>query len=252
MSAPASVEPERSAPSRNLRGARFAPGGPGVLLLALVLSVVLLVASVASVVWWTRRSPAGAGWFTYGSGTGQPAPFTQDRPGMMGGSQAMGGLGMMGGRVWLAGDGVTVTSIPAARARAVEASTPQGLRPGEVMWFSNAFYVVLEDASGRPVTEVIVDPASGAVSTEPGPAMMWNTGSRSANVSEAQARGIAAAWLRTNRPGESVSSVLALPGYYTLDTQVAGRPVAMLSVNAVTGVVWYHTWHGGFIAEEEH
>jgi hypothetical protein len=25
----------------------------------------------------------------------------------------------------------------------------------------------------------------------------------------------------------------------------------MLSVNATTGAVWYHTWHGTFIAKED-
>jgi len=27
--------------------------------------------------------------------------------------------------------------------------------------------------------------------------------------------------------------------------------VGMLSVNATTGAVWYHTWHGTFIAKED-
>ena len=58
-------------------------------------------------------------------------------------------------------------------------------------------------------------------------------------------------WLRTHRPGESVASVDAYPGYYTIDTTVNGKPAGMLSVNATTGAVWYHTWHGGFVAEED-
>ncbi|HVN11539.1 MAG TPA: hypothetical protein VMT69_05565 [Kineosporiaceae bacterium] len=166
--------------------------------------------------------------------------------GMMGGS-----AGMMSGRVWLAGDGVPVTSIEAARARAERAAAPAGLHPGEVIQFTANVYVELKDASGASVTEVLVDPLTGAVSTEPGPAMMWNTGTRSATVSTDQATSVATDWLRTHGPGESVASVDAYPGYYTIDTTVNGKPAGMLSVNATTGAVWYHTWHGGFVAEED-
>lgn len=40
----------------------------------------------------------------------------------------------------------------------------------------------------------------------------------------------------------------AFPGYYTFDfgrKEVEG----MLSVNAYTGEVWVHTWHGFFLGE---
>ena len=36
------------------------------------------------------------------------------------------------------------------------------------------------------------------------------------------------------------------PGYYTLHTLQDGDVEGMLSVNAVTGAVWRHTWHGEF------
>jgi hypothetical protein len=174
-------------------------------------------------------------------------------PGMMGGAGMMGaaGGGMMGGRVWLAGDGVQVASIAAARGRAEQAAQAVGLHPGEVIWFANGFYVELKDAAGNPTTEVIVDPTGGAVSTEPGPAMMWNTGSTAAVISGDQARTIAVRWLQTNRPGEAVGSLDAYPGYYTVDTVAGGTTKAMLSVNAATGQVWYHSWHGAFIAKED-
>jgi hypothetical protein len=138
-------------------------------------------------------------------------------PSMMGGSSSMMGGSMMGsaggmGMTWLPGDGVAVTAIPAARARAASAAKPAGLHPGEVMWFDNGFYVELKDAAGKPATEVIVDPRTGAVSTEPGPAMMWNTrfgmhaGSQGANtvsgaVDATKARAIATSWLGANRAG---------------------------------------------------
>ena len=221
-------------------GSRGRSGAPSrrVSMIVLVAAVVALVASVTASPWIVRGvSRAGA--------AGSVVPMGG---GMMGGT----GTGaMMPGRVWLAGDGVAVASIAAARARASEAASAAGLRPGEVVQFSRNVYVELKDSAGASVTEVLVDPADGAVTTEPGPAMMWNTGSRTATVTTDQARSLADAWLQADRPGESVTSVDAYPGYCTLDTAAAGRPVGMLSVNATTGEVWYHTWHGTFLAKED-
>jgi len=174
--------------------------------------------------------------------------------GMMGGSM-MGSMGM----VWLPGDGVAVSSIPAARARAASAAKAAGLHPGEVMWFDNGFYVELKDSAGKPATEVIVDPRTGTVSTEPGPAMMWNTrfgmmradGGSAGLVDSTKARGIATSWLTANRPGTTIKSIDAYPGYFTLDLQRNGVVGGMMSVNSSTGAAWYHTWHGAFIAMED-
>jgi hypothetical protein len=58
--------------------------------------------------------------------------------------------------------------------------------------------------------------------------------------------------LNRNRPGHAVTAADAYPGYYTLETTTtAGAVDGMLSVNAATGQVWYHTWHGRFIARED-
>ena len=167
----------------------------------------------------------------------------------------MGSMGM----VWLPGDGVAVSSIPAARARATTAAAPAGLHPGEVIWFDNGFYVELKDSAQKPATEVIVDPRTGSVSTEPGPAMMWNTrfgmmraGAGGAGpVDSTKARSIATAWLAANRAGTTVRTIDAYPGYFTLDLQSNGAVSGMMSVSSVTGAVWYHTWHGTFIAMED-
>ena len=43
----------------------------------------------------------------------------------------------------------------------------------------------------------------------------------------------------------------AYPGYYTVDVTTSGVVDGMLSVNATTGQVWYHTWHGRFIALQD-
>ena len=221
-----------------------------VMVVALVAAVIALVAS-AAMAFGTLGRPSSGLAMMRGSGQGQG-----QGAGMMGGQ----GAGMMGsmGMVWLPGDGVAVSGIPAARARAATAAKPAGLRTGEVMWFDNGFYVELKDDAGKPATEVIVDPRSGAVSTEPGPAMMWNTrfgmhaGSTVAGaVDAAKARTIATTWLAANRPGTTIEGIDAYPGYFTLDLKRGGTVNGMLSVNSSTGAVWYHAWHDAFIAMED-
>jgi hypothetical protein len=208
----------------------------------LVAAIGVLVASVV-VVAGATRSPRVVG---VGTGWGP-------------GSAMMGGAGMMGS-VWLAGNGASVTSIPAARDRAATAAAQPGLHPGEVIWFDNGFYVELKDPAGSPATEVIVDPNSGTVFTEPGPAMMWNTrygmhgrvGAVNPSISALQAQQVAAEWLNANLPGRTAQPPDAYPGYYTIETSTSDGTISgMLSVNATTGQVWYHSWHGRFIAKDD-
>ena len=241
---------------------------------ALAAAVIALVAS-AAVAAGTLGGPSSGPWTTRGYGEGSYASMMgrQDRgpsAGMMGGQgqgpyagmmgsqgqepyAGMMGRSMMGsmGMVWLPGDGVAVSSIPAAQARAASAAKAAGLHPGEVMWFDNGFYVELKDSAGKPVTEVIIDPRTGTVSTEPGPAMMWNTrfgmthaGGAAGSVDSTKARRIATSWLAANRPGTTIRSIDAYPGYFTLDLQRNGVVSGMMSVNSSTGAAWYHTWHG--------
>jgi len=40
-------------------------------------------------------------------------------------------------------------------------------------------------------------------------------------------------------------------GYYTMDVKKNGMVLGMLSVNAFSGQVWYHSWHGGYIGMQE-
>jgi hypothetical protein len=223
---------------------------------ALAAAMIALVAS-AAVAAGTLGSPFPVPSTTsdgQGSYAGMMGEQGQDsHKGMMSGSM-MGSMGM----VWLPGDGGAVSSIPAARARATSAAKSAGLHPGEVMWFDNGFYVELEDSAGQPATEVIVDPRSGAVSTEQGPAMMWNTrfgmmraGGDTSAVDSTKARGIATSWLAANRPGATIKSIDAYPGYFTLDLQRNGVVSGMMSVNSSTGAAWFHTWHGAFTAMED-
>jgi len=66
------------------------------------------------------------------------------------------------------------------------------------------------------------------------------------SVSAPEAEAIAARWLArqqgTLRPGRAD----AFPGYYTIHALDGDRVAGMLSVNAYTGAVWYHWWHGSF------
>lgn len=158
------------------------------------------------------------------------------------------------GSQWLAGDGQPVDGMAEARERAEEYAAELGpdLRVGEVMRFSENYYAELEEPDGTKATEILVDPSSGAVRLELGPAMMWNTsyGTMSRNdtparLSADQAEQVAQQWAE-DHDGLTVAEAEAFPGYYTLHTLRQDRIEGMLSVNADTGDVWYHSWHGEF------
>ncbi|MFF8909636.1 hypothetical protein [Streptomyces olivaceoviridis] len=189
-------------------------------------------------------------WDSWGPGMG---------PGMMGRDDCSWGPGMMGGYYWQRGDGTPVKTLDQARRRAAAFANHLGLRVGEVMQFSRNFYAELEKPSGKLATEVLVDPADGDVGIEYGPAMMWNTdygmhhhGRTQTRVSPVQAQDRAQQWLRDRSGGLTAGEAEAFPGYYTLHTLRSGKINGMLSVNASTGAVWDHTWHGTYIATSEH
>jgi hypothetical protein len=74
--------------------------------------------------------------------------------------------------------------------------------------------------------------------------------SASGTVSLADAHTLAQRWLNANESGVSVESGGdAFPGYYTLETLKGGKITGMISVNASTGAVWPHWWHGAFVAK---
>ena len=70
-------------------------------------------------------------------------------------------------------------------------------------------------------------------------------------VSAEQAQQIAQQWLDQNQPGSTTETADVFPGYYTLHITRDGTVTGMLSVNAYTGQVWYHTWHGTFVSSTE-
>jgi len=67
----------------------------------------------------------------------------------------------------------------------------------------------------------------------------------------AQAKIAAQRFLDAHLAGTKTDEALTFPGYYTIDVSRVGHPVGMLSVNASTGAVWYHAWHGTFLQEKD-
>jgi len=66
-----------------------------------------------------------------------------------------------------------------------------------------------------------------------------------------QAKLAAQRFLNVRIPGTKTDEAITFPGYYTIDVARNGHPIGMLSVNAYTGAVWYHAWHGTFIKEKD-
>lgn len=193
----------------------------------------------------------------------------------------MGGWGMMGPGLPQAGSPVTSIDAAAARAREALAAYGTDLAVEEVMEFSNHFYVLVKEKStGTGALELIVE-RSGLVHPEPGPNMMWNTkyghmagfggsgmmgggmmgggmmgGRFSQPVNPAtqpmvkdRGRQLATQYLAQAFPGATPDDGTAFYGYFTFDVEQAGKTTGMLSVNAYTGAVWYHSWHGTFVQE---
>jgi hypothetical protein len=161
----------------------------------------------------------------------------------------------------------------------------ENLELGEVMIFDNQAYAVIEDTTtGQGAFEVLVDPVRQVVHLEYGPSMMWNTvygmhgtdpiagvgrmGGRmmggiggpgpatittdATPLTEAEAREKGAAYLAEAYPDLTLAATAeAFPGYFTFEVESDSAPVSMLSVNAYTGQVWYHTWHGTFVEMSE-
>lgn len=188
-------------------------------------------------------------WDSWGPGMGS---------GMMG-NDCSWGPGMMGGHYWQRGDGTPVQTLDQARQRADAFAHRLDLHVGEVMQFSKNFYAELKTPSGKPATEILVNPANGDTGIEYGPAMMWNAdygmhprSQTQTRLSPDQAQHRAQQWLRDRRSDLTAAKPDAFPGYYTLHTMRTGKINGMLSVNASTGAVWYHTWHGTYISTSEH
>lgn len=198
---------------------------------------------------------------------------------------------------WYLNGSGPVTTIAAARAQAQRFADTLDLKTGEAMQFANNVYVLLTNRQGKPATEVLVDPETGAVTLEYGPAMMWNSrygmmgrggtmggsgmmgsgsssgmmggpsemmgryggtpswtpssGSVSGPIDSSQAQKLANEWLAAQGRGQTAAQPEALPGYFTFHVLKDAKIAGMVSVNEQTGAVWYHWWHGRFVAMEE-
>ncbi|MGW0771136.1 hypothetical protein [Streptomyces sp. NPDC002676] len=80
---------------------------------------------------------------------------------------------------------------------------------------------------------------------------MRHRGQTPTRISPAQAQDRARQRLRERGSDLTVGEAEAYPGYYTLHTLRSGKITGMLSVNASTGTVWDHTWHGRYIATSQ-
>ena len=200
--------------------------------------------------------------------------------GMMGNWANQGGYGMMGG--WTppadlapAGDALTLDEAVAVAGAYIAAQNDSNLALDEVLQFSNHFYALaVEVESGRAAFEFLIDPANGTVYPEPGPNMMWNlrygmhTGLYAGmmgqwnvpagadgvemTVSPEQARESAQQFLDNTYSGLTAASEGdTFYGYYTFEVLQGDTVAGMLSVNGYTGQVWFHQWHGDFIAAAE-
>ena len=234
-----------------------------------ILGAVFLMAAVVLGTFGTalaqQAGPYGSSWGPGGMMGGWGGPG-----GMMGGWGGGPG-GMMGGWGWNSPSGGNTISIVQAK-QAVEnyiSSTGNpNLQIDEVMEFQNNFYAIIKEKdTGKGAMEVLVNKSTGSVFPEYGPNMMWNTKyspmagmmrgwwggapSGQEGVSADQAKSIAQQWLDANQPGSTPEEEPdAFHGYYTLHTLKDGKVTGMLSVNAYTGQVWYHNWHGAFIRME--
>jgi hypothetical protein len=217
--------------------------------------------------------------------------FAQARPtpvpgGMMGSGGMMGPGGMMGfGSTAQANPLQTLDAAQQAFQRYVESTGNPDLRLDEVMQFQwNYYAIVKEQSTGQGAFELLADPRTGAVFPEMGPNMMWNTKyspmatfgggmmggmggmmpggmmsgtwgptppSAQPTITAEEAQTLAQEWLDQYQPGSSTETPDAFYGYYTVHITRDGQLNGMLSVNGYTGQVWFHTWHGTFVATSE-
>jgi hypothetical protein len=235
----------------------------------LLVSATLAVVTVSTTSAQQQPAPAPGGMM---GGTGASAG-----PGVMGGPGMMFGTGGQ--------PGSPIGSLDAAKQAFqvyVERTGNQDLALDEVMQFQwNYYAIVQENSTGSKAFELLADPQTGAIFLEMGPNMMWNTkyspmaadgggmmggmggfspgGMMSGTwgptapvtqptVTSDQAMLIAQQWLDQYQPGSATKAPDGFPGYYTVHIMKDGTTSGMLSVNAYTGQVWYHTWHGTFVA----
>lgn len=175
--------------------------------------------------------------------------------------------GMMSGFLGGAAGNIGIDRAVSIAENAATSYPGGGLAVDEVIEFSNGYYAsIREKSTGVGAFEILIDRATGRVTREPGPDMMWNArygpmgggmmggpyaGTGVMSVSSAQARDIAQRWLDANQPGSTANEPDQFYGYYTVDFERGGKLAGMISVNGSSGAVWFHSWHGSFVQVED-
>jgi hypothetical protein len=207
-----------------------------------------------------------------GNGLGPTQTITPTVPFGNGWGWGMMGSGMMGG--WGsngATNGAAITldqAVTQMQSYVASIGNPD-LKLVEVEEYTLNFYgVVQEKSTGTDAFQIIEDKFGGTVYPEMGPNMMWNTKyspmarmmgglwfgvpSGKMTVSVDQARAGANEFLKKYMPNTSLEAATdTYYGYYNIDVLQNGKTYGMLSVNGYSGAVWYHTWHGEFVAARE-
>jgi hypothetical protein len=182
------------------------------------------------------------------------------------------GGGCRGGRWgWETNTNQATTSITITQAvdianTYVTSLNNENLEVTHIEEYANNFYVEVSDKStGNGAFELLINKVTGVITPEMGPNMMWNTqytfgngwcnwvrGTTNAQptVTQEQATVNAQQYLDNFLSGATTGDVTEFPGYYTIEVLTDGSPYGMLSVNAFTGQVWFHNWHGAFVQEQ--
>ena len=164
------------------------------------------------------------------------------------------------------GTPLTITDAKTIAQNYVAALGNLDLTVKQIEEYSANFYVqVNEKSTGNGAFELLVNKYSGSIYPEMGPNMMWNTKygmmrggilggiygtpTTTMTVTATQATANAQTYLNTYISGATTGDVTTFYGYYTIEVLNGATTYGMLSVNGYTGQVWYHTWHGTFVAE---
>jgi hypothetical protein len=195
--------------------------------------------------------------------------------GRMGGGYGHMGQGGYGNSSGMMGNGFTNNSIVNSGERLshekikeslelyVNSAFGKDFHIEEIMEFQRNFYAqIRNEGEDTLAVELLIDPNTGQVFPEQGPNMMWNQsygqmGRRFWNkgkmkISADESVKIAQEFLDFHTTGFVADDhASTFDGYYTLHTMKYDQITGMLSVNGVTGDVWFHNWHGDFLGMDE-
>jgi hypothetical protein len=199
-------------------------------------------------------------------------------------------IGILGvGYLYFAGtQGIPIARAQTISENYLDSIGTSDLEIDEIMEFEYNYYVVYsEESTGMGAMEMLIDKTTGRIFPEYGPNMMWNLkyghggmmtglgvmmggfggmmGSDYGNmmggyypegysgdpIGAEEAIEIAQKFLDLEYSGAEADDPHPFYGYYTLHTTMNSKIFGMLSVNAFTGQVWYHNWHGEYISSIE-